>query len=147
MESYTDSGELNVKQQDFIAQELDDSFDYVYVSTGQLFVNFLIDFTLMRLTLTYALTYVIFSILATFAPEYTSDLVYGSSKAGLYSITFLTIIFSFLVYYTICEKLIKGVALGKLISGTKAIREDSSDLPFKDALLPILSRIVPCSGI
>jgi len=56
---------------------------------------------------------------------------------------YLVSIVNFLIYYTICEKAFKGKTLGKLITGTKAIRDDGKELSFKNALLRSLSRIVP----
>ena len=52
-------------------------------------------------------------------------------------------IFNYIIYYTICEKAFRGYTLGKLLSGTRAIRNDGAELTFKDAILRSLSRIVP----
>ena len=41
------------------------------------------------------------------------------------------------------EKLFKGYTVGKLITGTRAIREDGKELTFKNAILRSLSRMVP----
>jgi len=43
----------------------------------------------------------------------------------------------------VCEKAFKGRTLGKVISGTRAIRNDGGELTLKDALLRSLSRLVP----
>ena len=51
--------------------------------------------------------------------------------------------FNYLIYYTFCELAFKGYTLGKLITGTKAIRNDGQPLMFKDTLLRSLSRMVP----
>ena len=56
---------------------------------------------------------------------------------------YLISIVNFLIYYTICEKAFKGKTLGKLITGTKAVRDDGSELSFRNAFLRSLSRIVP----
>jgi uncharacterized RDD family membrane protein YckC len=50
---------------------------------------------------------------------------------------------NYIVYYTLCEKLLKGYTLGKLITGTRAIRQDGGELTFRNALLRSLSRCVP----
>src|SRR5258706_8425847 len=52
-------------------------------------------------------------------------------------------VFNYTIYYTICEKTFRGYTLGKLITGTRAIRDDGTELTFKDALLRSLSRLVP----
>ncbi|ODT91451.1 MAG: hypothetical protein ABS85_12565 [Sphingobacteriales bacterium SCN 48-20] len=53
------------------------------------------------------------------------------------------VLISYLLYYSICEKVFKGYTLGKLLSGTRAIRADGGELTFKDAFLRSLSRLVP----
>jgi uncharacterized RDD family membrane protein YckC len=55
----------------------------------------------------------------------------------------VVVLMNYIVYYTLCEKLFKGYTLGKLITGTKAVRLDGSALRFKDALLRSLRRMVP----
>jgi uncharacterized RDD family membrane protein YckC len=40
----------------------------------------------------------------------------------------MIIIVNYLVYYTLCEKLFRGQTLGKLITGTRAIRTDGEKL-------------------
>ena len=44
---------------------------------------------------------------------------------------------------TLMEALSKGKSLGKLITSTRAVNEDGSNISFKTALLRSLSRIVP----
>jgi uncharacterized RDD family membrane protein YckC len=72
-----------------------------------------------------------------------SSVVYGENKAGLYIISYIIVIINYVFYYTLCEKLFKGYTLGKLITGTRAMRQDGEALTFKDALLRSLSRLVP----
>jgi len=47
------------------------------------------------------------------------------------------------LYYAIFEGANKGRTLGKLITGTQAIREDGANLTFQDAALRSLCRLVP----
>ena len=49
----------------------------------------------------------------------------------------------FVLYMFGTEALFKGKSLGKLITGTRAVNEDGSDISAKTALLRGLSRIVP----
>jgi uncharacterized RDD family membrane protein YckC len=51
--------------------------------------------------------------------------------------------FNYIIYYTFCEKLFRGYTLGKLVTGTRAIRTDGQELTFRDTILRTLSRIVP----
>ena len=50
---------------------------------------------------------------------------------------------SFVAVYTLTEFLGKGKTLGKLITRTRAVRNDGAVLTFKDALLRSLVRLVP----
>ena len=97
----------------------------------------------MQYGLSYVTGTIVGYMLATLFPEYTARIVYNQTTADLLVIGYAVAIFNYLVYYTICEKAFKGYTLGKLISGTRAIREDGKELTFKDALLRSLSRLVP----
>jgi uncharacterized RDD family membrane protein YckC len=63
----------------------------------------------------------------------------NSSTALLYLISFLT----FLAYYTLFEAATKGRTIGKLITGTVAVKDDGTALTFKEALLRSLCRMIP----
>ena len=130
-------------QPDLLTSEIDPYFQYVHATQGQRFLNFIIDNILMRLTLTYASGYVVGQILQVIAPDLLYKLVDDTSKVGLYALSYMIVIINYLVYYTLCEKLFRGQTLGKLITGTKALRTDGEELTFKDALLRSLCRLVP----
>lgn len=130
-------------QPDLLTNEIDPYFQYLHATQGQRFLNFIIDNILMRLTLTYASGYVVGQILQVIAPEFLLRLLDDDSKVGLYVLSYMIVIINYLVYYTLCEKLFKGQTLGKLITGTKALRTDGQELTFKDALLRSLCRLVP----
>jgi Predicted membrane protein/domain len=60
--------------------------------------------------------------------------------------TGLVYLFSFgtmLAYYIIFEGASKGRTLGKLITGTVAVKEDGSPIGFKEALIRTLCRLIP----
>ena len=130
-------------QQDLITNEIHPYFQYFHATQGQRFLNFIIDNILMRLTLTYASGYVVGRVLQVIAPEFLYKLIDDDSKVGLYTLSYMIIIVNYLVYYTLCEKLLRGQTLGKLITGTKSLRTDGEELTFKDALLRSLCRLVP----
>lgn len=130
-------------QPDLLTNEIDPYFQYLHATQGQRFLNFIIDNILMRLTLTYASGYVVGQILQVIAPEFLLRLLDDDSKVGLYVLSYMIVIINYLIYYTLCEKLFKGQTLGKLITGTKALRTDGQELTFKDALLRSLCRLVP----
>jgi uncharacterized RDD family membrane protein YckC len=117
---------------------------FTEASQGSRFFNLLIDFLFMRFALSYATGYVIGYVLSIIAPDFLLSLAYASETSGE-MILFSLILgyFNFIVYYTFCEALFNGYTLGKIITGTRAIRLDGNKLTFKDALLRSLSRIVP----
>ena len=114
---------------------------YVYASTGQRFLNWIIDNLLMRYTLTYLTGYGVGVVIGLTAPEIIEDLREGTFT--LYLVAYLIAIINYLCYYIICEKLFNGYTIGRLITGTRAIREDGEPLTIKDCFIRTISRLVP----
>lgn len=126
-----------------ITGDLESLIQYDRATTGQRFLNWLIDNILMRFGLIYLTNYVVVFLLQTLAPEYLFRLAYEQDTWDLFLINYMIAIFNYLFYYTICEKAFKGYTLGKLITGTRAVRQDGSELTFKDAIYRSLARLVP----
>ena len=85
-----------------------------YATTGQRFINYLIDNLLMRFGLSYATGIVIAYGIDAINPE----LLYSwqtSGFTGLLILSYLIAILNYVFYYTFCEKLFQGRTLGKLI--------------------------------
>ena len=116
---------------------------YEYAGVGQRFLNCLIDNLLMRFGLSYVSGIAIGTLIAVISPDFLSDLDPNNMSFKYFGLAYLIGIVNYLFYYTICEKLFKGYTLGKIITGTRAIREDGTELRFKDALLRSLCRLVP----
>lgn len=57
--------------------------------------------------------------------------------------SYLISISIFLLYFAVFEGLTNGRTLGKLITGTRAVKEDGTPIQFGDAFKRALSRIVP----
>ena len=112
-------------------------------TTGQRFLNWLIDNLIMRFTLTYATGYAAGYTLAMLFPDFMNRLVADSLNPTLLLLAYVVTIFNYIIYYTLCEKLFRGQTIGKLITGTRAIRTDGSDLTLRNAFLRTLSRLVP----
>lgn len=134
---------LPAGQETGIAEELTSYIQYEKASLGQRFLNFLIDNLVMRYGLSYLTGSVVGVFLGYFFPEYASKIIYDRTSMDFLLILYMVGILNYLVYYTFCEKVFKGRTLGKLVTGTKAIREDGSELSFKDAILRSLTRLVP----
>lgn len=125
----------------------EDYVQYKTAATGQRFVNWLIDNLLMRFGLSYATGIVVGFIIANLFPGYAQKIVNDQTTTDILLLSYAIGFFNYLLYYTICEKAFRGYTLGKLITGTRAIREDGGELTFKDALLRSLSRLVPFEAL
>ncbi len=132
------------------SQQADLFHDYVEhkrASTGQRFVNFIVDNLFMSFGLSQFTERLAGFIIGQFFPDFGLRQVtsegFERDMTDIFLLSYAVGIFNYLFYYTICEKAFKGYTLGKLISGTRAIREDGNELSFKDALLRSLCRLVP----
>ena len=130
-------------QETGLAEELNLFIQHVPATTGQRFLNYLIDNLLMQYGLSYLTGTIVGYFLASFFPEFTTNLFNNDSQFNLLLLGYIIAIFNYLIYYTFCEKVFNGYTLGKLITGTKALRNDGQPLTFKDAFKRSLSRLVP----
>jgi len=135
--------DINTEQADLLAGETYVDNHFEYASQGQRFLNWLIDNVLIRFGLNYVSGMAAGALLAILFPEFMTGIVYGENRGGLILISLVVIILDYIFYYTLCEKLFKGYTLGKLITGTRAIRQDGGELTFRNAILRSLSRCVP----
>ena len=123
--------------------EENEFIEYDEASNGQRFLNYFIDTLLMQYAIGYATGYLLAKILMAAAPQAAYDL-FGK---GNFLANYIIAILNHIIYYTICEKAFRGHTLGKLVTGTRAIREDGEELTFKDAFLRTLSRLVPFEAL
>lgn len=134
----------NAAEQDLLAGEAYIDNHFVYATQGQRFLNWLIDNLLMRFGLTYLTGMGVGIIIGVMAPDFFEEIAYSEGRGVTLSLLGLLIAYvNYIIYYTLSEKLFKGYTLGKLVTGTRAIRQDGKELTFKDALLRSLSRCVP----
>jgi len=129
--------------QDLLADEASPYLQYVPATTGQRFLNYLIDNIVMRYTITYLTGYPIAVILAYLFPEAMRDVAADENKTMIFLIGCLIAIFNYLIYYTLLEKLFKGKTLGKFLTKTRAVRLDGGELTFKDAFFRSACRLIP----
>lgn len=137
MTGYTEPQDTN------LANELESFVQYEEATQGQRFLNWLIDNLFMRFALSYVTSLLVVYILDAFFPEYMLRLRFTEDVWDLLLLSWVVGIFNYLFYYTICEKAFKGYTIGKVITGTRAIRTDGAELTFRDALFRSLSRLVP----
>jgi uncharacterized RDD family membrane protein YckC len=134
--------EENVQQPEHLFTD-EDIFQYEEASTGQRFLNYLIDALLMQYGLGLATGYLLAKILISLAPDLAYTLFIEEGTFSFLFLNYLLSMLNYLIYYTFCEKAFRGYTLGKLITGTRAIRQDGKELTFKDTLLRSLARMVP----
>lgn len=126
-----------------LADELSTHLQHQPASMGQRFLNWLIDNLLLRYGLSYVTGTMVGYLLGTFFPEFIMRIIEDENRFDMLLLGYIIVIFNYLIYYTICEKGFRGYTLGKLITGTRAIREDGGELTFRNAMLRSLSRLVP----
>lgn len=126
-----------------LADELHSFIQYEQATQGQRFLNWLIDNLFMRYALTYVTGRLVGEMIVRFFPDFALRLAYEENTIDVLLVTYLFGFFNYLIYYTFCERAFKGYTLGKLITGSRAIRNDGQELTFKDAILRSLSRLVP----
>lgn len=133
-------------QTDLLNDEVNTLYQFEYATQGQRFLNWLIDNLLIRYGLAYVTGTGIGYLLALVAPDFIYGIVNdnnGGINWSLWTLGFIIAYINYIIYYTVCEKLFKGYTLGKLITGTRAIRQDGNELTFRNALMRSLSRCVP----
>ena len=129
-----------------LSDDLIAEIQLIPASTGQRFLNFLIDNLLMNYGLSILTSIGVGVLLGLLFPDYMfrlSEDPDSTTSIDIFLLTYAVGIINYLVYYPICEKGFKGYTLGKLITGTRAIRNDGGELTFKDAFLRSLCRLIP----
>lgn len=133
--------------QDILNDDVNSYYQFTYATQGQRFLNWLIDNLFLRFALTYVTGAGVGFLLGIIAPDFMASIIYDADPRSInWSLIWIGVLIgyiNYIFYYTLCEKLFKGVTLGKLITGTKALRQDGQELTFKDAILRSLSRCVP----
>jgi len=135
--------ETNVQESEQHLFSEEDLFQYETASTGQRFLNMLIDGLFMNYGLGYLTGSIVGYLLGTLFPDFAMSLFSDLSASGAIIFGVILAYFNDVVYYTFCEKVFKGYTLGKLITGTRAIRTDGGELTLRNAFLRTVSRLVP----
>ncbi len=139
-----DNNHPNEQTEYNLADDLNTLAQHETADKGHRVANYLIDNLLMQYVLGFASGYVLALLLLEIAPDFLYDVINqppGTLKYMLY--LYMVAIFNYLIYYTLCEKFFRGYTLGKLLSGTRAIRKDGGELTFKDAFLRSVIRLIP----
>ena len=112
-------------------------------SSGQRLLNLIVDHLFTSYAIGFATGYVVGYLVSSLNPDLYYDMFITETSAWGFLGLYLILTINYIIYYTFCEKVFNGVTLGKLITGTKAIRQDGLALTWKDAFLRSLCRLVP----
>ena len=136
----TETNELQTEQHLFTERDIVLNRE---ASSGQRLLNYIIDNIITNYVIGLGSGFLLGAAVAMISQELAYDMfVTQTSFIGIFGI-YMIVIVNYLIYYTFCEKVFNGVTLGKLITGTKAIRQDGLALTWKDAFMRSLSRLVP----
>lgn len=125
-----------------LADELKNFDQYSDATLGQRLINFFLDLAVSHFSLGQLLSYIVAVISGIYIRNTLTIYAMGLEiTVPMFSYELLLI--SYVVYYTVCEKLFKGYTLGKLLSGTRAVRNDGRELTFRDAFFRSLIRLIP----
>ncbi|MGB8191809.1 MAG: RDD family protein [Chitinophagaceae bacterium] len=120
-----------------VLQDFEHEINLEPVSTGSRFVNYLID-VIVFYAIAFGVGLVIGAVMYSSDTDFDPDTM--TSSMGLqYLISFVL----FLAYYTFFETVTKGRTVGKMVTGSVAVKEDGSQLTAKDAFLRSLCRLIP----
>ena len=109
--------------------------DEIPADKGSRFLHHIIDVVVF-----YAVFFLSSIVLATLAPEFILSIEIDTTNALLYNLMCIGLI---VLYFGLLEGGTKGRTLGKLITKTKAIREDGSPITYGDAFKRTLIRLIP----
>ncbi len=109
-----------------LLEDIHQEIFYEPVSAGIRFANYLVDMVIL-----YILLVALLLVLRNYLPM--------ENTGFSYLVTYLLLV----IYYTVMEGVTKGKTIGKLVTGTVAIRADGALFTFYDAMVRSLCRIVP----
>ena len=132
---------MDQQTQTNLLQDIEQDIYLEHATVGARFLNLLIDMIFFYgiVLLVGAVFGVIF--MNTGEDIETSFLVREDASSIL--LQYLLIYTVYIGVYTLLEGVARGKTLGKLITGTRAVKTDGSNLSWKDAFMRSLCRIVP----
>jgi len=113
------------------------TYEIVQASTGKRFANYLID-----LLFFYLIIFFWAIIAAILFPEAVEGLDEDGSAFGSFGDRIVSLII-YGVIMSLIEAIFRGKSIGKLITGTKAVNMDGSDISFSKAFQRGFTRIIP----
>ena len=95
---------------------------YREASSTQRLLNFIIDNLLMQYGMAAATGYILTHIVSAFSTGLAAEIFSEDNKTNYLLAIYLVFFFNYLIYYSFCETIFKGLTLGKLITGSCAKR-------------------------
>ena len=127
-----------MERNESLLADLEEGIPQEPASMGTRLANYVID------TIAYYVLSIAISLLIALMQVQTNGTYYEEDKPAIWNINDILISISlYLLFFTLMEGITKGRSLGKLITGTVAVREDGTPFTWNDAFLRSLSRIVP----
>ena len=123
-----------------IIDEMEQYKPIAYATTGQRFANYLIDLIVYYLIF-FILTFILGVLSGVFGVDMVS-LFFSQESVDRVLVLLIGCVIMFWMYI-LSEGITKGRTIGKLITGTKAVKEDNSPITWKDALRRSLIRFIP----
>ena len=125
--------------------DLENEIIHEHASKAMRLVNFIIDMIIVGIINSVIGGMIQMMVFAAYISDIgtnASDFSLTMPLALMFSVWVIQIVL-FLGYFTICEKLINGRTIGKMVTGTMALREDGAPLSWKNAILRSLCRLIP----
>lgn len=125
--------------------DLKDEVVFEHATKAQRFVNFLIDGIISYVLMIIGGVILGAILVSAYIADTSSGNYSDSPVDGLFfNVMVYSVTISILVgYYTIMEAACKGRTIGKMVTGTVALRADGSKLTWKHAFLRSLVRLIP----
>jgi len=120
-------------EQEFLSSQSESFFETESASVGQRFLNYLIDLVVL-----YVVAFGMGLMLALASYASGETLNNGFQEALLLFTIFLGVF-----YYAFVEGASRGRSIGKLITRTKVVKDDGSEISWKDAFVRSLCRMIP----
>jgi uncharacterized RDD family membrane protein YckC len=114
-----------------------------FATKEQRCINFIIDNLVMRFTLAYATGILFAWVLRSAFPTFAQLVLREDEWLPVLVATYMISRVNYAIYYSICERCFRGYTIGKLFTGTRAIRNDGSELTTLNAIHRSFARFLP----
>lgn len=122
-------------------QLFDGGYDHQRADKGSRIVNYIVDNMAMGFIM--LLFFIAMGGMISYFEGINDSTMLTTSQDLTIFVIFITGLFNYLYYYIICEYVFDGKTIGKLLTGTKVIKEDGRKLTFGNVLVRTIVRYIP----